>query len=138
MGLRETVREILPPDSTIEEDVATLDGEAVFEMTNLPASRAGIAGLLFLSTAMASHGPRVKYFVKTGKGQPSFSVSITERPRVLANSLPERVLNQMAPAVTEWVRVNRTALLRFWNEGQYWSIDELNAFAERLAKVPER
>lgn len=87
---------------------------------------------------MASHGPGVKYFVKTGQGQPSFSVSIAERPRVVANSLPERVLNRMAPVVIEWVRLNWAALLRFWNEGQYWSIDELNAFAEQLAKVPKR
>jgi hypothetical protein len=135
MDLRQTVREILPPDSTIEEDLATLDGEAIFEMMNLPASRTGIAGVLFLSTAMASHGPRVKYFAKTGRGQPSFSVSIGERPRVVANSLPERVLNQMAPLVIEWVRLNRDSLRRFWSEGQFWTIDEVNAFADTLQRV---
>lgn len=93
----QSLLEALPLDATIEEDLATLDDEAVFDLTNLPSSKTGVSGVLFLSTAMPSRGPRVKYFIKTGKGQASFSVSIGERPRVLANSLPARVLNEMAP-----------------------------------------
>jgi hypothetical protein len=116
--------------------LATLDEEAVFDVTNLPSSRTGISGVLFLSTAMASPGPRVKYFVKTGKGQASFSISIAERPRVLANSLPQRVLNEMAPRVIEWVLLNQEPLLRFWKGGQYWTVDEVNAFIDQLQKVP--
>jgi hypothetical protein len=135
MGMKDTVRERLPPDSTIQEDLATLDGEALFEMTNLPADRTGIRGILFLSTAMAAHGPRIKYFVKTGKDQPSFSVSIAEDPRVLANSLPERVLNEATPSVVAWVKLNRSALLKFWHEGENWTIDELNSFIDGLKKV---
>jgi hypothetical protein len=137
MRASQTVQEMLPLDTTIDEDLATLDEEALFEVTNLPSSRTGISGVLFLSTAMASHGPRVKYFVKTGKGQASFSVSVAERPRVVSNSLPERVLHEMAPLVIDWVRLNREPLLRFWKEGQYWTIDEMNAFADRLRKVPD-
>jgi hypothetical protein len=136
MGIQNAVRDRLPPDSTIQQDLATLVDEASFEMTNLPATRTGIRGVLFLSTAMASHGPRVKYFVKTGKGQPSFSVSIAEEPRVLANSLPERILHETAPDVVEWVKLNRPALLRFWDEGETWTIDELNSFIDSLKKLP--
>jgi len=136
MGIQNAVRDRLPPDSTIQQDLATLADEALFEMTNLPTARTGIRGVLFLSTAMASHGPRVKYFAKTGKGQPSFSVSIAEEPCVLANSLPERVLNEAAPDVVEWVKLNRSALLRFWNEGETWTIDELNSFIDSLKKLP--
>lgn len=132
----QTLLEALPLDTTIEEDLATLDDEAVFDLTNLPSSRTGISGVLFLSTAMASHGPRVKYFVRTGKGQASFSVSIGERPRVLANSLPPRVLGEMAPQVIEWVRLNHESLLRFWEGGHYWTVDEVNAFIVELQKVP--
>ncbi len=118
MSHRGTVQDLLPPDPTIQEELAGLGEEALFEMTNLPPARTGIKGVLFLSTAVGFHGPRVKFFVKTGKGQPSFSVSIAERPNVVANSLPERVVNQMAPGVIEWVKLNREALLRFWNEGE--------------------
>jgi hypothetical protein len=131
------VIEALAPDTTIEQDLSALDDEAIFEMTNLPTSRTGIAGILFISTAMASHGPRIKYFAKAGKNRPSFSVSISEHPTVLANSLPERVLNQMAPNVVKWVQLNYGPLLRFWNEGQTWTIDELNDFVDALKKVPE-
>jgi hypothetical protein len=135
MVMKHAIRERLPLDSTIQEDLATLDSEALFEMTNLPADRTGIRGVLFLSTAMASYGPRVKYFVKTGKGQPSFSVSVAEEPRVLANSLPERTLNEASPSVVAWVKLNRSALLTFWNEGENWTIDELNQFIGGLKKV---
>lgn len=135
MGMRDIVRERLPLDSAIREDLATLDSEALFEMTNLPSDRTGIRGILFLSTSMGAHGPRVKYFVKTGKGQPSFSVSITDEPRVLANSLPERVLNEAAPSVIAWVKLNRVALLKFWRGGENWTIDELNEFIAGLKKV---
>jgi hypothetical protein len=134
MSATRTIERVLPPDTTIEEDLATLDDEDTFEMTNLPSSRTGISGVLFLSTAMASHGPRVKYFVKTGKGQASFSVSVSARPRVVANSLPERVVNEMAPLVIDWVRSNHEALMHFWDEGRYWTIDELNAFVGQLRK----
>lgn len=131
------VIDALAPDTTVREDLSALADEAIFEMTNLPTSRTGIAGVLFISTSMASHGPRIKYFMKAGKDQPSFSVSISEQPGVLASSLPNRVLNQMAPSVIEWVKLNHLALLRFWNEGQTWTIDELNDFVDALKKVPE-
>lgn len=135
MGLNEAIREKLPPDSTIQEDVATLGDDAVFDMTNLPTARTGIKGVLFLSTAMASHGPRVKYFVKTGPGQHSFSVSISSDPRVLANSLPERDLNAASPDVIAWVKLNHVALLKFWNGGEYWDVDEVNRFIDGLKKI---
>jgi hypothetical protein len=86
MGTSQLASEILPSDLTIEEELATLDEEAVFEMTNLPVSRTGISGILFLSTAMASHTPRVKYFVKAGRSQPSFSVLVGS-DRVLSRTV---------------------------------------------------
>jgi len=41
----------------------------------------------------------------------------------------------MAPLVIEWVRLNRDSLRRFWSEGQFWTIDEVNAFADTLQRV---
>jgi hypothetical protein len=108
------------------------------EMANLSSRQTGIDGVVFISTAMGSHGARVKYFVKAGKDQPSFSVSIGDRPDVVANSLPDRVVSAMAPQVIEWVQLNNQALLSFWNDGDAWSDDEVTAFKASLAKLPQR
>jgi hypothetical protein len=137
MSMHEDARSYLPPDPTFQQELASLGDEGLFEMTNLPPDRTGIPGILFISTAVGFHGPRVKYFVKTGKGQPSFSVSIAEAPELLANSLPEHVAREAAPGVTAWVKLNRQALLDFWNEGENWTIDELNAFVASLKKVQD-
>mgnify|MGYP001213541160 CR=1 FL=1 len=73
---------------------------------------------------------------KPGRSQPSFSVSISVEPEVVANSLPQPVVNRVAPKVIEWVRLNRAALLDVWNHGDSWLDDEVTAFKERLAKLP--
>lgn len=122
-------------EPTLGDELAALGNDDVVEMTNLQEDDTGIPGVIFISTAMGSHGPRVKYFVKAGRSQPSFSVSIAEEPSVLANSLPQRDLNRAAPAVVEWVRLNRAALLRFWSEGDSFSIHEVLAFVKALKKV---
>jgi len=137
MSMHEEPRPYLSPDPTVQQELAALGDEAQFEMTNLPPDRTGIRGVLFVSTAVGFHGPRVKYFVKTGKGQPSFSVSIAEEPKVLASSLPDRVVSEMAPQVFAWVALNRDELLRFWNEGETWMFDEVQAFIARLHKISE-
>src|ERR1700726_1134128 len=52
---------------------------------------------------MAGHAPRVKYFVRPGRTQSSFSVTIADQPRVVANSLPPRLVNQMSPLVMQCI-----------------------------------
>ena len=34
-----------------------------------------------------------------------------------------------------WVKLNQKALLKFWNEGENMSVDELHAFAKSLKKL---
>jgi hypothetical protein len=55
---------------------------------------------------------------------------------VLAGSLPARVESQMVPLVIEWVRANRAELLSFWNDGANWTVDQVQAFYNRLQKLP--
>ena len=105
------------------------------EMTNLKKKHTGVSGVIFISTVMGSHGPRVKYFIKAGREQPSFSVSISEEPRILASSLPEGEVSRYAPDVLAWVRLNHEELLRFWNEGETMSVDEIVTFVESLKKI---
>ena len=112
-----------------------LTEDDVFDMANLTSRQTGIDGTVFISTVMGQHGPRVKYFEKTGKGQPSFSVSIAAEPVVVSSNLPERVVNRMAPRVIAWVRLNRQALLDFWNEGQFWPDDEVAVFKAALKRL---
>lgn len=71
----ETVRSFLRAEPTLDEELFAL-GDEVAEMTNLREGDTGVAGVIFISTMMGSHDPRVKYFLKAGRGQPSFSVSI--------------------------------------------------------------
>jgi hypothetical protein len=129
-------RPSLPLEVTLQDELRSLGDDEGLEFMNLTSQQTGIDGILFVSTAMGQHGPRVKYFVKTGKGQPSFSVSVSEDPHVLASSLPDRVVRRVSPAIIEWVKLNYGDLLRFWQEGQSWTLDEVYAFGSQLKKLP--
>src|SRR6267143_7306853 len=91
----------LPFDSPLAEELSNDD--TIIEMANLDKSQTGIDGFVWISTLMTGHAPRVKYFIRPGRTQPSFSVMISDHPRVVANSLPARTVSQMAPLVIRWV-----------------------------------
>jgi hypothetical protein len=122
----------LPLDATLSDE---LIADELVEMANLPAAQTGISGTIFISTAMGSHGPRVKYFVQPGRTQPSFSITISDRPSVVANSLPARIMRQMSPQVVQWVAANKDALLDFWNNGDTWMQPQVNAFIQTLKRI---
>jgi hypothetical protein len=122
----------IPADVTLAHELAH---EEVVEMANLTSAQTGITGTIFISTAMGQHGPRVKYFERPGRTQPSFSVSIADVPTVVANSLPPRAVRQMAPQVIDWVLRNRDALLDFWHNGDTWAQSEVNEFIQNLRRV---
>jgi hypothetical protein len=136
MCAKQLLKESSPREPTLQEELAALGDDDLLEFMNLTSRQTGIDGIVFVSTARGQHGPRVKYFVKTGKNQPSFSVSISAEPRVLASSLPDRVTHRIAPAVIEWVKLNRPELVRFWEEGENWTLDEVYAFGGQLKKLP--
>ena len=109
--------------------------EELFEMANLEPEKTGVDGFVYVSTAVARHGPRVKYFRKLGKGQPSFSVSIADAPEVLVSSLSLADTERYAPQVIEFVRANREPLLDFWNNGTDWPSDKVHAFLNSFARI---
>jgi hypothetical protein len=135
MSFHESIAVWIDREPTVDEEIGTLDEEDIFEMANLVEDQTGIPGIVFISTIMGSHGPRVKYFLKAGGSQPSFSVAIASEPRVVANSLPDRDLARMAPRMLEWTRLNHEALARFWWEGKSWTDPEFTAFKAGLKKV---
>lgn len=122
----------IPVDALLADELAT---EEVVEMSNLTTAQTGVSGTIFISTAMGSHGARVKYFLRPGRNQPSFSVSIADPPAVVANSLSVPTLRRMAPQVIAWVALNRDELLDFWNHGDTWMQPEVNAFIQRLRRI---
>jgi hypothetical protein len=135
MSSKHVIEEARPREPTLEEESAMFGDDDLMDSMNLATARTGIEGVVFISTVMGAHGPRVKYYEKTGKGQNSFSVSIAASPAVLATSLPDRTVQRMAPQVIEWVHRNRQLLLEFWNEGAVWSEEQVDAFRAVLKKV---
>ncbi|RZJ42052.1 MAG: hypothetical protein EON87_15460 [Brevundimonas sp.] len=77
----------------------------------------------------------MKFYLKPGRDQPSFSIAVAAEPRVVGNSLPDRDLARRSPAVIDWVALNHVALARFWWEGQGWTNREVQDFIAALAKV---
>ena len=119
-------------DTPLAEELVDDD---VVEMANLTTAQTGVAGTIFISTAMGGHGPRVKYFLQPGRSQPSFSVAVADTPTVVANSLPVRVVRQLSPQVVDWVSRNKDALLDFWYHGDTWAQPEVNDFIQRLQRL---
>jgi hypothetical protein len=115
------------------DDGSILD--EVFEMANLGERQTGIPGVVNISSRQGAHGPRVKYFQKAGGNQPSFSVSIGANPQLVVSSLPDKVTKEIAPKVMAWVRLNAAALLKFWQEGDAWLKEEVDAHVDRLKKL---
>ena len=102
---------LLPADTPLADELSNDD--EVIEMANLDKSQTGIDGIIWVSTMMTGHTPRVKYFVRPGRTQPSFSVTIADAPRVVANSLSPRILNRISPSVIQWVTLNKDAPVGF-------------------------
>lgn len=117
-------------------DTTILDDDEVHDMANLSEARTGVPGVIWISTQVARHSPRVKYYLKPGKDQPSFAISIEDAPKVVASDLPERVVKRMSPEVAEWVRLNKDALLSFWNEGDTWLKEQVDAHLDGLVRLP--
>ena len=135
MGFSERPAVWTDHEPTLDEELRALGEEDIFDMANLVEAQTGIPGIVTITTVMGKHGPRVKYFLKPGRHQPSFSVAIASQPRVVANSLDERDLNRMAAPVIEWVALNHEALTTFWFEGESLDIADVADFGRSLKKV---
>ena len=135
MRSHETIAVWTDREPTLDEEIGLLDDEDTFEMANLPEDQTGVPGVIFISTALGQHGPRVKLYLKPGRHQPSASIFIGPNPRILASSLDDRDLKRIAPKALEWVMLNHEALTTFWFEGQDWMIAQVADFARTLKKV---
>lgn len=135
MGVEESIAVWTDREPTLDEELRALGEGDTFEMANLPPEWTGVLATIFISTALGEHGPRVKLYLKTGKSQPSASISIGPNPRILASSLDDRDLKRIAPKALEWVALNHEALTNFWFEGQDWMIQDVADFSRSLKSV---
>lgn len=135
MGVSETPAVWTGHEPTLDEEIGALGEEDLFDMANLVESQTGVPGIITITTVMGRHGPRVKYLLRPGRHQPSFSVAIAATPRVVANSLEDRDLKRMAPTVVEWVTLNHEALAAFWWDGADWTAPDVQEFIARLKRV---
>ncbi len=135
MSVHENIAVWTDREPTLDEEIGALDDEDIFDMANLVEAQTGIPGIVTITTVMGKHGPRVKYLLKAGRHQPSFSVTIGAAPRIVANSLDERDMRRMAEKVMAWVALNHEALTAFWWDGADWTAPDVNAFIAALKKV---
>jgi hypothetical protein len=117
------------------DNATIIADEELYEMANLEPEKTGVDGFVYISTAVPQHAPRVKYFRKLGKGQPSFSVLIADEPEVIVSSLSEADTNRYAPQVIDFVRRNRERLLDFWRNGTDWPSDQVHMFLQSFEHV---
>jgi hypothetical protein len=135
MGFSDNIAVWTDREPTLDEEIGALDDEDIFDMANLTEAQTGIVGIVTITTVMGRHGPRVKYFLKAGRHNPSFSIAVASEPRVVANSLEERDLMKMAPRVMQWVALNHEALASFWWDGADWEAPDVQTFIAGLKKV---
>jgi len=101
----------IPPDTPLAEE---LSRDEVVEMANLTSVQTGVTGRS-LSPPQWRAWSAGQIFYPAGRTQPSFSVSISDTPAVVANSLPVRITRQMSRHVIAWVSLNKDDLLDFWH-----------------------
>ena len=135
MSFRESIVVWTDREPTLDEELRALGEDDLVEMAYLPPDWTGVLAHIFISTALGQHGPRVKFYLKKGRHQPSASISIGPNPRVLASSLDERDLNRLAPQVVAWVALNHEALTTFWFEGEDLDIADVADFGRSLKKI---
>ena len=114
-----------PPDD--------FDEDRLIEMANLTERDTNVPGTIFISTALGSHGPCVKWFPgRPGRDLPCLILSIANDPMIRDDFLPHHVSASVLPDLKEWVGMNADGLLRFWNDGETWDRHEVAAFLDGL------
>jgi len=90
----------------------------LMEMANVATKRTGLNQVIWISSKMGSHGPRIKVSNNNSKFDLSdnFSVSISDNPEVISGEV--KIKNSDLKKIKEWIKLNRNVLMKLW-EGQY-------------------
>lgn len=103
------------------------------EMANLGKNQTGFDKVIYISTREGSHGPRVKLYYKPGKDQPSTSITISDDPKVVADSLKPKKSD--VEKVKQFIKLNKDVLLNFWFQGDTMMSDEVETMTSSFKKV---
>ncbi len=110
--------------------------DPIFEMANLCKQHTGIDGLIFISSRMASHGPRLKFYPTGNPSGPTLIMTIANHPTIKVVTGMRRVLAQSyAKELSKWILLNKDELECFWREGKLWSPEEIYEFTKSLKKI---
>lgn len=124
-----TLPERQPPDDFAED--------VLCEMSNLETQDTNVPGTIFVSTALGSHGPQVKWYPdRAGRTLPRLIISIEADPKVRDDLVRTPASRATAPTVIAWVRLNHAALLDFWTNGATWNRREVARFLDGLRRLP--
>ena len=134
-GMRE---EQMPLRDAVAQGVAYDPArDEMVEIVNLSRSRTGVGGTIFISTRIAAHGPRIKWWPgRPERDGPCLVVTLEHPPRAINMGLPLRIARAGEADALAWAALNREALLRFWEDGVTWMEEEVTAFLDGLAKLP--
>lgn len=125
-----------PIGPTLGEELDALVDDEVLEMRTLAPEQTGLPFRVFISTRLGSHGPRVKgHLQRGGRDAPSFVMTVALEPAVVASSYSERETRRAAAQLDPWVRLNREALLAYWDDGTSWDDTEVRDFVDALVRV---
>lgn len=125
-----------PAEPTLDDLLAGLAAEEIFDMRVLEPDQTGVPFLVWISTRLGQHGPRVKgYLGRSGSDQPSFSMTISEDPEVVATSYSDRETAQAAKALAPWIKANSVSLRTFWTEGNGWTDRQVRTFVDELIRL---
>lgn len=136
MGVKEVVSADRPTERLYQPAESLVDNIELIEVANLASDKTGVDGVIYISTAQARHAPCVKWYPGRPKEKaPCLSVTIEPTPNAFNHHLPARVFDSARLPVKAWVTLNYQDLLEFWNAGNNWMDDEVDAFKKSLKKI---
>ncbi len=136
MRANATIGDEHPGRAVSQTNGSSEDEIDLFEMANLSREQTGVEGVIFISTRMARHAARVKWYPGRPKDKaPCLSMTIEPEPQAFNHHLATRVFEAASGPAKAWVALNQLELLDFWNNGHTWMDDEVAAFKRRLRKL---
>ena len=138
MRATEFMREYPSAKPMIDADIEIgNDDMELVEVANLPQEDTGVEGIIWISSNMAGHGPRVKWYPKASNSKQSacLSITISSFPTVINHHLADKIAKIGAGPASRWVILNHEALRKFWDHGYSWTRKEVNDFIDGLQKI---
>jgi hypothetical protein len=129
-SLKVRSKEIVPKtNETVAEELgrseSNAEGQADFEMANLRPERTGLPFIVFISQkGGARHDVRIK-IARAARVRPAEMITVAIRPtvRVVRGRLDPHDLDLL----TQWIDLNRDALVDYWNGIIEYTEDAMNA-----------